>query len=109
MYWPVRNVAREGQQSGKLTKLFENVVPWAGRAARVRGMKRISSSGLVVGHHDHDVRAGGGGVGRPGVGHERGHQHETEDDGVPSSATFRHGPTLPSAVPPDVDLATLRR
>ncbi len=26
-YWPVRNVARDGQQSGKLTKLFVNVTP----------------------------------------------------------------------------------
>ena len=28
-YWPVRNVARDGQQSEKLTKLFANVTPWS--------------------------------------------------------------------------------
>jgi hypothetical protein len=29
LYWPVRNVAREGQQREKETKLFSNVVPGA--------------------------------------------------------------------------------
>ena len=28
-YWPVRKVARDGQQSEKLTKLFANVAPWS--------------------------------------------------------------------------------
>jgi hypothetical protein len=32
-YWPVRNVAREGQQREKVAKLLSNVVPWS--ASRV--------------------------------------------------------------------------
>ena len=36
-------VARDGQQSGKFTKLLLKVVPWSPRSAVVLGRKRIAS------------------------------------------------------------------
>src|ERR671914_159679 len=40
-YWPVRKVAREGQQRGLLTNEFANVVPAPPIRALVRGMACI--------------------------------------------------------------------
>ena len=52
-YWPVRKVARDGQQSGKLTTLRSNVVaPRADEPPRLRH-HRHRAEVLVVGH-DHD-------------------------------------------------------
>ena len=42
-YWPVRKVARDGQQSGKLAKLFEKVAPWSPIRLSVRGMASIAA------------------------------------------------------------------
>jgi hypothetical protein len=44
MYCPVRRVARDGQQSGKLTKLLVNVVPLLPSRSWVRGMNLICST-----------------------------------------------------------------
>ena len=53
-YCPVRNVAREGQQSEKLTKLFLNVAPWAPISELTFCITRIDSDRLVVGlDHQH--------------------------------------------------------
>ena len=44
MYSPVRKVAREGQQSEKLTKLFRNVAPWSPISELTLSITRIDSS-----------------------------------------------------------------
>ncbi len=44
MYWPVRKVAREGQQSEKLTKLFRNVAPCSPISVLTLSITRIDSS-----------------------------------------------------------------
>src|SRR3954447_16380204 len=43
-YWPVRNVARDGQQSEYETKLLSNVTPWSEISVFTFGMTRIDSS-----------------------------------------------------------------
>jgi hypothetical protein len=40
----VRNVAREGQHSGKLTKKLSNVVPWSAISLRTLPITRSDSS-----------------------------------------------------------------
>ena len=56
-YWPVMNVAREGQQSGNESTASAKVVPARGeQALDVRHVRHVGR-GLVVGHHDEDVRA----------------------------------------------------
>ena len=55
-YCPVRKVARDGQQTGRFTKLFTNVAPCAPIRWRVFGKTRIDSDGLIVSHHHDNVR-----------------------------------------------------
>src|SRR5918994_4334152 len=43
-YWPVMNVARDGQQSGNDAKLFANVVPWRARRVFTFAITRIDST-----------------------------------------------------------------
>jgi len=43
-YWPVRNVARDGQQSENETKLLSNVTPCSPSRRFVRSMTFIDSS-----------------------------------------------------------------
>ncbi len=43
-YWPVRNVARDGQQSEYETKLLSKVTPWSAISDFTFGMTRIDST-----------------------------------------------------------------
>ena len=43
-YWPVRNVARDGQQSANDAKLLSNDVPWATSRRLTFFMTRIDST-----------------------------------------------------------------
>ncbi len=43
-YWPVRKVARDGQQSDMLTKLFSNVAPWLPISELTLPITRIDST-----------------------------------------------------------------
>ena len=43
-YWPVRKVARDGQQSEYETKLLSNVTPWSAISDFTFGMTRIDST-----------------------------------------------------------------
>jgi hypothetical protein len=64
-YWPVKKVARDGQQSGKLTIAWSKRPLARDQRARLRH-RAYRAEVLVVGHHDDHLRA----VGRP-LGHRR--------------------------------------
>ena len=76
-YWPVRLVARLGQQSGKLAIACVKFVPSPGQQGAYLGHGRERGGRLVVGHHHHDVGTGvlrgrgAGGQGKPGQREQR--------------------------------------
>ena len=56
-YWPVRNVALDGQQSGKVVIVSVKLVPLIDQQPLHVGHQLDVGGGHVVGHHDEDVRA----------------------------------------------------
>ena len=79
-YWPVRNVARDGQHCESETNELLKLTPWSPISRCVSGIDGQVGGGLVVGLDDHDVRArrGAGGAGRQ---HE---QEREQQSGTPS-------------------------
>ena len=54
-YWPVRMLARLGQQSGLTTKAFLKSTPWSTRSDWTFGISRDRVVALVVGEDEDDA------------------------------------------------------